>query len=277
MVEATQTNWDAYARVKASQRWRRQAAAMGRHFTLAIVDEARVQPGMHVLDIACGSGEPSISIATLLENSGRVTAIDMAVEPLKVAEQRARRRALTNIQFVRADVHQLPFPEGSFDRVTCRLGVMFFADPARALCEMHRVLKPGGRASLLAFGPMQQPYFDATIGTILRIVPNAPVPESGMVMFMFGRPGTLTAALRKAGFAQVEEKSATVPWHWPGTPAELWEYFQENTVTFKPLFDAIPAERRDAVSAGVIEAAGQYYSDGEVRFTAAAVLASATR
>ena len=276
MGKAADTNWDSYACVKTNPRWRQQAAAIGRHFTLAIVAEAKLQPGMHVLDVACGAGEPSITVAGEFQNFGRVTAIDLAPEPLKFARQRALARDLKNIRFLRADVHQLPFPPASFDRVMCRLGVMFFANVDQALREMHRVLKPEGRTSLLAFGPIEQPYFQTTIGTIQRILPGLSFPESGTAMFKFGEAGSLSAALRQAGFVQVEERFATLPWTWPGTPAELWEYFQVNTVTFKPLFEAIPFERREEVNAAVIDAVGKYYCDGEIRFTATAVLASAT-
>jgi ubiquinone/menaquinone biosynthesis C-methylase UbiE len=271
------SNWDTFARVNASQRWRRQSAAMGRAMTDAIVVEARVERGMHVLDVASGTGEPAISIAGLLAGTGRVVATDISEGPLKVGEARARERSLTNIEFVPADVHQLPFPDGEFDRVTCRLGVMFFNDLSRALREVRRVLKPGGRASLLAWGAMQQPYFETTLGTILRLLPGVTMPPSGAKMFQFGEPNTLSAALRDAGFERVEEVKSQVPWNWPGTPEDLWEWFQEVTIPFKPLFEAIPAGCRAEVTAQVHAALSRYYSNDQVRFAASIVLASAIR
>src|SRR5271157_3208819 len=162
------SEWNAFARAQAAQRWKRQSAAMGRQMTEAIVADAKVEPGMTVLDVACGTGEPAISLAMLLKDSGLVVGIDVSSQPLKMAAQRARDRGLRNLGFQQADVHHLPLADGCFDRVTCRLGVMFFSDVARALAEMRRVLKPGGRVTLLAWGPMQQPYFESTIGVILR-------------------------------------------------------------------------------------------------------------
>jgi SAM-dependent methyltransferase len=245
--------------------------------TEAIVAEAQVEPGMQVLDIASGTGEPAISIAALLRETGRVVATDLSPAPLQIAEQRAVERGLGNIEFVPADVHQLPFPNGTFDRITSRLGVMFFADLPRALGEMHRVLKPGGRASLLAWGTMQQPYFDSTLGTILRLLPELQLPPSGLNMFKFGEPGTLSTALRSAGFAGAHEQNQQTPWNWPGTPAELWEWFRSVTVPFEPLLRAIPVEQQSHVDAEVIAALRRYYDGQEVQFLASIALASATR
>lgn len=270
-----QGEWNAFARVNAAQRWRQQSAAMGRHMTERIVAEAQVEPGLRVLDVACGTGEPAISIALLLKGAGLVFGIDISPEPLRVAAQRARERRLVNVSFQQADVHSLPFADGSFDRVTSRLGVMFFSDLPRALCEMHRVLKPGGRVTLLAWGPMEQPYFKSTIGTILRAAPGSALPASGKQMFRFGQPGALAAALQQAGFSGIEEAFPVVPWSWPGAPEEVWDYFQEVTVPFKPLFAAIPEEKRGMVKAEVLREIGRFYDGAEVNFTATICLASA--
>jgi len=250
---------------------------MGRQMTEAIVAEAKVQPGMHVLDAACGTGEPAISIAQLLHGTGLVVGIDISTEPLKIAEQRARDRSLSNTRFQQADVHSLPFAAASFDRVTCRLGIMFFSDLPRALGEMRRVLKPGGRATLLAWGPMQQPYFDSTIGTILRMLPGAALPASAKQMFRFGEAGVLRAALSDAGFCGIEEERRIVPWSWPGTPEDVWEYFQEVTVPFKPLFENIPERQRAELNAEVLKTIGRCYDGTQITFTATICLASASK
>jgi SAM-dependent methyltransferase len=271
------SSWNTFARVNASQRWRKPSAAMGRAMTEVIVREAHVEKHMHVLDVACGTGEPAISIATLLNGTGEVIATDISSEPLKIGEGRATERGLTNIRFQQADVHQLPFADASFHRITSRLGVMFFSDLPRALGEMHRVLKPGGRATLLAWGKMQQAYFDSTIGTILRTVPGLQLPASGANMFKFGEPGVLVDAMRDAGFGPVEENFTSVPWNWPGTPEDLWDYFRDVTVPFKTLFDAIPPDRRDEVTARVLDELRERHRDGEVQFDAEILIASGTR
>jgi ubiquinone/menaquinone biosynthesis C-methylase UbiE len=261
-------DWNHFGRAQASRQWRAQSGAMGRYVTHAIVEAAQAGPGMRILDIACGSGEPAISLASQLKGSGEVIGIDISEAPLSIAAERATERALGNVRFQPGDAHKLPFPDDSFDLITSRLGVMFFADLARALGEMHRVLKPGGRVTLLAWGPMEQPYFESTIGTLLRLIPGAQTPASAKRMFAFGEPGVLAGALRDAGFRDVQEKFEVVPWTWPGTPEEVWEYFQEVTVPFAPLLKSVPPGRRDEIDKAVIAAISRFYDGKEIRFTA---------
>jgi ubiquinone/menaquinone biosynthesis C-methylase UbiE len=261
-------DWNSFGRANASQKWRKQSGDMGSDMTRAIVEAARAEPGMRVLDIACGTGEPAISLAALLAGDGEVVGVDLSPAPLKIAEERAAQRGLANATFQQADAHDLPFVDNSFDRITSRLGVMFFSDLPRALGEMHRVLKPGGRATLLVWGPMQQPYFDTTIGAVLRMLPGAVVPESGRKMFSLSRDGILDQALRKSGFSRAEERLVTIPWTWPGTPEEIWEYFQEVTVPFAPLLRSVPPEWRVEIDAEVLRAIGRYYDGTSIKFTA---------
>ena len=271
------TDWNSFGRANASQKWRRQSAVMGNDMTQAIVAAARVQPGMRVLDIACGTGEPAISLAALLASDGEVVGVDISPAPLKIAEERATQRGLSNVTFHQADAHELPFPDNSFDCITSRLGIMFFADLPRALREMRRVLRPEARAILLVWGPFDQPYFHTTIGTVLRVLPNAVMPESGKRMFVLGNKGVLSQALRQAGFSQVKEELVTVPWTWIGTPEEIWEYFQNVTVPFASLLQSIPGERRAEIDAAVLKAISQYYDGTSIKFTATVNIAVAMK
>lgn len=277
MSSGNTADWNSFGRANASQKWRRQSAAMGSGMTETIVAAAKIEPGLRVLDVACGTGEPAISITTLLNGSGEVVGVDISPAPLEIARKRAEQRSLTNVRFEQADAHRLPLPDESFDRVTSRLGIMFFEDVANALREMHRVLKPGGRIALLAWGPMGQPYFSSTIGTLLRIFRGSDMPMAARKMFAFGQPGLLADKLRAAGFSAVDEKFLTVPWTWPGTPQEVWEYFKEVTIPFSSLIKSVPHERQAEVDATVTLAIAQFAEAGEVRFTAKVNLTTALK
>jgi len=270
-------DWNSFGRANASQKWRRQSAVMGNDMTQAIVEAAQVQPGMRVLDIACGTGEPSISLAALLDGEGEVVGVDISSAPLKIAEERAQQRGLSNTRFQQADAHHLPFVENSFDCITSRLGVMFFSDLPRALSEMRRVLKPQGKAILLVWGTFDQPYFRTTIGTVLRMLSGSAMPESGRKMFALADEGKLTQALRQAGFSHVKEELVTVPWTWMGTPEEVWEYFQDVAVPFASFLQSIPAAHRPEIDAAVLKAINEYYDGTSIKFTATVNIAVAAK
>jgi ubiquinone/menaquinone biosynthesis C-methylase UbiE len=277
MHSSPKPDWDHFGRSNAARQWRKQSAAMGRNVTELIVRAAAAEPGMRILDVACGTGEPAISLARLLDGTGAVVGVDISPAALKVAQERAAGRRLANAQFQLADVHQLPFPDNTFDRITSRLGVMFFVDLPRAAEEMRRVLKPGGRIALLAWGPMQQPYFETMSGTVLRTLPGASLPSSAHGMFAFGIAGALTRILSDAGFKSIKETFATVPWTWPGAPEEVWAYFQEVAAPFAPLLKSIPPHQRAEVDEAVLRAISRYYDGKEIKFTATVNVTSAVK
>ena len=269
-------DWATHARMNASNRWERPSAEMGRGATEAIVALAQPRPGMRALDVASGTGAPALQIARAVGPDGRVVATDLSPVPLKIAAERARQRGLTNISFETADVHRLKYSDESFDLVTSRMGVMFFSDLPRALAEMRRVLKPGGRIALLAWGPMEQPYFQCT-GDILMRHTGAALPDASKQLFKFGEPGTLTAALTAAGFRDVQEELRSVPWVWTATIADLWEYFQTATVPFRPVLAQIRPEQVEPITRDVHQAFAKYWDGEKVNMTADFVLASGVR
>jgi SAM-dependent methyltransferase len=276
--------WDDFARLNAGERFKAQSAEMGAAVTEAVVEAAQLDAAktaargavVRVLDVACGSGEPSISIAERLGSTGQVIGIDMAGAPLEVARERACKRGLANVEYMQGDVHALPFADAHFDRVTSRLGVMFFADLPKALRELLRVLKPGGRVALLAWGKFEQPYFDSTIGTVRKLHPELEIPQNARLMLRFGgAPGALGKALSEAGFSMVEEQVRQLRWNWHGSPEEMWDYFRAITVPFRALLEKVQGD--ETVDRAVLDALGKRFDGEWVRFDAEMVLATAVK
>lgn len=272
--EGLNSQWGASYRLIAAEKWKAKSAAMGRAVTEALVEYASPKPGMKVLDLASGTGEPGISLAGLVGPAGQVTALDLSPELLQIADERARERGFNHFSTRQADAHNLPFPEDSFDLATCRFGVMFFADCKKALVELRRVLKPGGRACFVAWGPFEQPYWRATMGVVLKHIGGPATVPGGPDPFKFGQPGSLSAALRQAGFESVEEQTRTLPWIWPGTVEEVWEYARSVSTPFRPLLQRVPAAKWDKINADVHAAIRQYAKGDSVKFGAVVVLAS---
>ncbi len=247
---------------------------MGQPVTDALVEYSRPIAGMKVLDLASGTGEPAISLAMKVGPTGHVTALDLSPDLLEIAAQRARARDLKNFTTQQADAHGLPFPDNSFDLATSRFGVMFFRDPGAALTDLRRVLRPGARACLLAWGTFDQPYWRSMMGMVHRHIGGPLLQPGGPDPFRFATAGSLSEVFRAAGFTDVEEEVKTLPWTWPGTPEEVWEQAQAVTVPFRPMLERVRAEDWPALHAEVLQEIVKY-SDGEkIAFGATVVLAS---
>lgn len=110
----------------------------------------------NVLDVACGTGDMAVS---LVERGCTVTGIDLSEEMLAIARQKA-----PIVTFMIADAEHLPFPDASFDAVTCAFGVRNFVHLEQGLNEMLRVLKPGGQLVILELAtpdsPLVKPFYN---------------------------------------------------------------------------------------------------------------------
>jgi ubiquinone/menaquinone biosynthesis C-methylase UbiE len=258
----------------AAEKWKTQSAVMGSGVTEALVEYAAPRSGMQILDLASGTGEPGISLAPRVLPEGSVTAVDVSTESLEVAALRARNKNLSNFSTHQADAHKLPFPDHTFDLATCRFGVMYFGDVNRALEELRRVLKPGARACLAAWGPFDQPYWETTMKIVHRHVGGDLLEPGAADPFRFGGRGSLSQALSVAGFQDVEESERTVPWTWRGTAEEVFEYAGAAAIPFRAMLDRVPAEKWPAVRAEVYAAINQYRVRDEIQFGAVVVLAA---
>ncbi len=277
MELTTKTDWGSSYRLIAAEKWKAKSAAMGHAVTKALVEFADPKPGMRALDVASGTGEPAISIAKQVGSEGHVTALDLSADLLAIARKRAEQKELRNIIFQKGDAHALPFPEQSFDLATSRFGLMFFADPDLALRELHRVLRPGARACFACWGPFEQPYWQSTMGTVLKHVGGPALAPGGQNPFCFADPTRLAAALRKAGFGRIESFLSSLPWPWLGTADEVWEYVQAVSSPFRQLLERVPESKWPQINAEVYEAIGKYAKEDRIEFGAEVVLASGTK
>jgi demethylmenaquinone methyltransferase / 2-methoxy-6-polyprenyl-1,4-benzoquinol methylase len=174
------------------RRWRRETA------------RAVVQPGNRVLDACCGTGD--LAIAARREG-GVVTGVDFSERML----DRARRKA-PEVEWVQADVMELPFDAASFDAVTVGFGVRNVADLEAGLRELRRVLRSGGKLGVLEvtrpsglLRPFFRLWFDVLVPLAGKVLPGGAaytyLPAS---VRRFPGPEDLAGAMRRAGFGHVE-------------------------------------------------------------------------
>ena len=175
------------------QRWRRATV------------QAVVRPGDRVLDAACGTGDLAVIAA---KAGARVTGLDFSERML----ERARRKA-PELDWVRGDLLALPFSDASFDSATVGFGVRNVSDLARAIAELRRVLRPGGRLAILEItrprGPLRWFYslwFDRIVPLLGKVLPGGEaytyLPAS---VRRFPGPDDLSAQL--VGFSEVRYRT----------------------------------------------------------------------
>lgn len=131
----------------------------------SILDALRLQPGMKALDVGCGMGADAFDLAALVGSSGLVTGVDFSESLIGEAVRRAAGRSLS-VNFEVGDVQSLRFPDASFDAVRTERLLMHVPNPTKALSEMSRVLRHGGRMAVHDFDWESQfcdsPYKDTT-------------------------------------------------------------------------------------------------------------------
>ncbi|MCA8909796.1 MAG: methyltransferase domain-containing protein [Rhodospirillaceae bacterium] len=185
-----------------------------------VAGEAAVGPGHAVLDVACGTGALAVAAAGRVGPGGRVVGLDANPQMLAVA--RAKPVAVT-WQEGRAEA--LPFEDASFDAVVSQFGLMFFDDPALALREMMRVLKPGGRLAVaVCDGLVRSPGYHAFWRLLGRLFGEA-VANAFAAPFALGDAAALRAIAVRAGLADAEIRQ------------------RQGTVRFASIADLVSTER----------------------------------
>ena len=126
-----------------------QSFGLHRLWKRRLVRLAAARPGLHALDLCCGTGDVAFALARA---GAGVTGLDFSEEMLAMAKQRKPSAGTGQVEFLHGDALQTPFPDAHFDVVTISYGLRNLADFTGGLREMHRVTRPGGRLVILDFG-----------------------------------------------------------------------------------------------------------------------------
>jgi len=246
--------------------------------TDAMVEASRIAEGQSVLDIAGGTGEPSLSFAEILRPAGFVTFTDAIAGMVAAAAREARRRRVTNIDFSQCLADALPFPSDSFDVVVSRLGVMLFSDPYAATREMLRVVKPNGRVTLAVWAPAAaNPFFKVVTDVISRYIWPTPEDPDAPGAFRFAEPGKLARLVREAGATEVAERLVDFTLEAPLTPKQFWQARAELSDTLRAKVAQLSPEQLTQVAQEVEEAGRPFFADGRMRFPAQVLIVTARK
>jgi ubiquinone/menaquinone biosynthesis C-methylase UbiE len=259
--------------------WRESAAYWQKHIgtiramfspvTQALIDEAGLIEGDAVLDVAAGSGEPSLTIAETVGPTGSVTGTDAVAEMVVAAQSEARGRGLTNVAFRQCAADSLPFENNSFDAVVSRLGVMFFPDPLAALREMLRVTKQEGAISLAVWGKSElNPFSYAITDVVARYFEATPSDPNVPGAFRFAELGSLARILTDAGAVNVSERVLKFHIAAPISPKEFWDMRSETSGTLREKLDSLSPQKAALLAQEAQEAVREFFPNDQMRFPA---------
>lgn len=164
-----------------------------------LLEMAELQPGEKLMDIACGTGLVSFPAAEKVGEHGFVLATDISDSMVKIGTGSTKEKNYHNIRFERMDAEELNVPAEEYDAALCALGLMYVPDPGKALKEMYRVIKPGGRAAAAVWGQRDHCGW----AEIFEIVDKRVASEVCPMFFNLGNRDVLQRSFEMAGFSNV--------------------------------------------------------------------------
>jgi len=190
------------------------SAGMDRGWRDRAVDALALSPGARVLDLCTGTGDLAIAIVHHV-NGTRVVGVDFAAEMLRLARVKVSGASLERrIRLVRGDATSIPLPDGSCDAATIAFGIRNVAEPERAIAELARVIRPGGRLAILEFGEPRIPgirtlyswYFRYMLPLVGRLISKHQSAYSYLPASVgaFPPPAEFSRLLAATGFSHVK-------------------------------------------------------------------------
>ena len=224
-----------------------------------------------VLDIAAGTGEPGLTIATMLKG-GKVVITDLSEAMLEIARENAMKRDIKNIETRVCDVCALPFADNTFDAISCRLGFMFFPDMLLAAKEMVRVLKPGGKIATSVWNVLEKNFWiTAILETISRHM-DLPAPLPGAPgMFRCAKEGLISDLFLQAGLKNIKQKEITAKMHFK-TADIYWDMMTEVITLVVLALNNAEDDIKENIRKEVYHLLDQKYPDGNILMDSSALL-----
>lgn len=233
-----------------------------RSYALECIRLAEVAPTHEVLDVAAGTGVLTLEVAP---RAARVVAVDFAPKMIEILSRNAARAGHKNVETKVMDAQSLALPDQSFDRVFSNFGLIFFPDRVKGFAEMHRVLRPGGRAVVNSWSsPDKFEAFGVFMGALQQAVPNMPRPPGPPPPLSLADPRKLADEMRAGGFKDVRVESITG--HFEAPSAEVfWTRMTASAPPLAEMLKRIGPENAARAHDNMIGALQKRFGDGAVR------------
>lgn len=279
MTDAATGNYEIAEAIAPT--WERRRAQIEEVMTPVrawMVRELRPRVGDTVLELAAGVGDTGFDAAELIGEHGRLVSSDLSPAMVDAARRRGSERGVENAEYGVWDAGRIELAADSVDGVLCRLGYMLMPDPAAALVETCRVLRPGGRLALAVWaGPEQNPFFAIVATGLVRrghVPPPDPSPASGI--FSMATPQRVHDLLHAAGFHAVRTEEVAVRFPVP----DVDEYIEFEADTAGPIglvLRRLSAGDRAALKADVEKSFQPFATGGKYELPGLALCAVASQ
>ena len=227
-----------------------------------LLDEVQLRAGEAVLDVATGPGTVARLAAARLGSQGRVVATDIALPMLEIARAKPVIAGAARIEYLESLAAPLAAPRGTFDAVLCQQGLQFFPDRPAALREMHRVLKPNGRAAIAVWAELERNQIFAAYHAALHATVPAELADLMMAPFSWPSGAALKDAAKEVGFREVRLLTPTLPMVLEGGLDQAVRSFSATAVS--PGVAALPQDVQEAFFARLRRELAPLESDGKV-------------
>lgn len=236
-----------------------------------LLEMAGLQPGESVLETACGTGLITFRIAKAVGSDGEVVATDLSEGMIDLAKKEFGKRKQGNIVYQRMGAETLDFEDEQFDVALCGLGLMYIPDPVESLKEMHRILKPGGRAAIAIWGERR----NCGWAEIFPIVDKRVASDVCPLFFQQGTGDTLNNSMTQAGFDEIEVDRFSVNLHFPSDEIAIMAAFAGGPVALA--YQKFDEQTRDEAHAEYLNSISEYRNESGYKIPGEFVVASGVK
>ena len=256
VIESQRQDWNRVA--GGWEKWDRFFDEQMAFLNHRLVADARVRPGMRVLDLGSGTGYPALLAAQTVRTNGQVIGVDLAAQMLDAARRKATSLKLSNLTFQTGDVTSLPFEQASFDAVTTRFCLMFLPEIQKAVTEIARVLKPNAwLASAVWSAPDKNPYLKIPIDIIKQFIEIPPPDPTAPGIFRLAKPGDLAGMLQPAGLVDISEQEFLGDVQF-SVAEEYFSSLMDIAAPIQNLWTKLSPTQQTEARERIIQTAGQY-------------------
>jgi SAM-dependent methyltransferase len=218
-----------------------------------LVERLAPAPGDTVLELAAGAGEVGFLVAERVGVHGRVLSTDFAPAMVEAARRVGAMLDVRNIEYQVMNAERMDLTTASVDGVVCRWGYMLMGDPAAALAETRRVLKPGGRLASVVIGdPERNPW--ATVPARLLVERGAMTPPTAGApgLFALSDPTRIGTIVSEAGFDTCEIDDLPHTWRFDDADA-YWRFLTQIAGAIAMVLAKLPDDERARVRSAIDE------------------------